>query len=58
MPGRWKERDEPPKRTSTERGKQETGKERVCQTCKGKRVVKDKTCPACKGTGGINLRTI
>jgi DnaJ-class molecular chaperone len=57
MAGKWKERENPPKRTSTERG-QETGKERTCQTCKGNRTVKGETCPACKGEGGINLRVV
>lgn len=59
MPGKWKERDEPPKRTNRGYRKQEeTASDRTCQTCKGTRTVKGKTCPACKGVGGVNIRTV
>ena len=59
MAGKWKERDEPPKRTDRGYRKQaETSSDRTCETCNGTRKVKGDPCPACRGVGGINIRTI
>lgn len=61
MAGKWKDRNDPPKRKATRSRAKDPAAvtpRRDCMACKGKSEIVRRNCPACKGEGHIDLRTM
>jgi len=61
VPGKWKPREDPPKRKATESRSddpRQSTHRRECRACKNKDQKTKASCPACKGDGYIDIRMV